>query len=744
MKSLFLCVFCVLALLHTTAQSGFVEVSDTSLVLDGKPFFFSGTNDWEVLGSGQYRQNVDVLFQLMKDMNMNAFRTRAYGNYPDGFHPDKNTYNEAMFEQLDYLIARADSMGIKLVLILANFWDPHGGIQKYVDWSSALTYDSTNSAVSRSQFFTDAECKQMYMEYVAYVINRTNSITGKVYRSDPTIIIWELMNEPRCFADPTGVTLAAWIDEMAGYIKSIDPNHLVATGEEGFYIDHPTMGTYAYNNSASGTDFLLNNQTGNIDLCSIHCWPDHWNMPYGDGVKWHQEHVRDAHQVLGKPVYSGEHSTMIGDEYATLEERAAYLADWYDYMDEADASGMLVWDMRTAAGGTNIHCPYHATTCKVLKDYADKMLAKSDQVIPADETEPWITAVAPRVITYSTEVVLEAATSEWADVRWSTEDKTYDRMENEFLTGQGEIHHTATMSGSDGASYVVYARARDLAGNTMDTSARISFRINTGATRNLVIHGVLEGLGGSQSSARVQRNNPGVKDISSATAISARVKFVPGEGIGGAGDIMASIFIKTADSWIESGPAATAVVVGEWNTLSWPISEFDIEGGDFADFRAIGIAFSVTGDLVWNGDIMVDDVTVSGPDGGIYTDDFERQGPHGWVTPASEAIISLAICDENVIDQSTAISFHGLAPARGPASLQLTQDRIVVRLQGTNTNAARLHLYAPNGRRVFLRMIGNHTVISLDRIGAFSSGVLYAVLEIDGKRSNPCPVLIRR
>lgn len=39
------------------------------------------------------------------------------------------------------------------------------------------------------------------------LLTRKNHLTGVEYRDDPTILAWELMNEPRCTTDPSGNTL---------------------------------------------------------------------------------------------------------------------------------------------------------------------------------------------------------------------------------------------------------------------------------------------------------------------------------------------------------------------------------------------------------------------------------------------------------------------------------------------------------------------------------------------------------
>lgn len=54
-------------------------------------------------------------------------------------------------------------------------------------------------------------------------------------RDDPTVLAWSLANEPQCHGDPPGAhTIVRWAGELAGYVKGLDPNHLVTLNCEGF------------------------------------------------------------------------------------------------------------------------------------------------------------------------------------------------------------------------------------------------------------------------------------------------------------------------------------------------------------------------------------------------------------------------------------------------------------------------------------------------------------------------------
>lgn len=131
-------------------------------------------------------------------------------------------------------------------------------------------------------FYTDENCKSMYKTHVRTIIERRNAVNGRLYRDDPTILGWSLINEPRCETWKVAncvMYLQKWLEEMAAYVKSIDSRHLLTIGEEGFFAaNSPKVAA----NPADWAPLMGQNFSGNhmipeIDFATVHVWPDNWN-----------------------------------------------------------------------------------------------------------------------------------------------------------------------------------------------------------------------------------------------------------------------------------------------------------------------------------------------------------------------------------------------------------------------------------------------------------------------------------
>jgi len=122
-------------------------------------------------------------------------------------------------EKVDFLIAEAKKRNLRLIIAFLDFWSYTGGAQQIRAW-----YGSANKGTF---FFSDQRTKRDYQTWVDHVLQRTNATTGVRYKDDPTIMAWELMNEPN--AEPKAL-LMSWTAEMSAFVKSEDTNHLVSSG----------------------------------------------------------------------------------------------------------------------------------------------------------------------------------------------------------------------------------------------------------------------------------------------------------------------------------------------------------------------------------------------------------------------------------------------------------------------------------------------------------------------------------
>jgi mannan endo-1,4-beta-mannosidase len=344
----------------------FVKREGHRLMLDRQSLYIHGANQYYLFYKSQ--EMVDEVLQDAAALGLNVLRTWAFcdGEWHDGqsLQPEPGVYNEATFQKLDYLIYRAEQLGLRLTLALTNYWTDFGGMDAYVRWSP--------TANSRDDFYSDAETRRLYKNYVTYVLNRRNTLTGRAYKDEPAILMWELANEPRASKE-RAKEFYEWVDHMAGHIKSIDSNHLVSTGSEGDFT----------------TDIYATNASPHIDAISFHLYPEHWNFSKEKSLEYIERHIRVARDELKKPVYCGE----FGIKDQSL--RPDIYRSWYDFFRSNSIDGTLFWilsgqredgSLYPDYDGFTVYYPESTNLIPMMRDYSKWAASRSGKML--DVTPP--------------------------------------------------------------------------------------------------------------------------------------------------------------------------------------------------------------------------------------------------------------------------------------------------------------------------------------------------------------------
>jgi len=323
----------------------FVEIRGHQFYLNGKPFYYAGFNTYYMMvfaADSNLRYAIDEILFEANNLELKVMRTWAFNDGPDQWNAlqtNPGVYQEYVFEGLDFVLAMARANKVRVVLTLVNNWDDYGGMNQYVDWSP--------TASMHDDFYTDDNCRQWYKDHISTVLNRVNTINGRLYKEDPTIFAWELANEPNCESDSTGDTLQAWIEEMSAYIKSIDVFHMVTVGSEGYYGPSEWWKNPHSWMQNKGADFIRNHTTIDVDYATTHVWPDIHNYGFSDAIFWVRERIKDSETVLGKPLVIAEMG-----KYRPLSYRDAYYQAWYDEIYSSAYNG-------GAGAGSNFWILYH-------------------------------------------------------------------------------------------------------------------------------------------------------------------------------------------------------------------------------------------------------------------------------------------------------------------------------------------------------------------------------------------------
>lgn len=298
-----LCTLCAVLLLagcaekQTGTTGGFVQRKNAGFVLDGKEYRYVGANFWygAILASeGQGGNRARLLRELDKlhELGIDNLRILVGSDGVRGvttkveptLQEAPGVYNDTILAGLDYLLQQMGERGMKAVLYLNNAWEWSGGYGFYLEQAGAgkaprpneTSYPEYMSFVS--QFSTNTKAQELFFQYVRDIIGRSNRYTNVAYRDDPTIMAWQIGNEPRAFSDEAKEPFAKWLSQASELIRSLDKNHLISIGSEGIW--GCEMDSSLYEKICADP---------NIDYMNAHVWPYNWSWVHKDSLVEHVE-----------------------------------------------------------------------------------------------------------------------------------------------------------------------------------------------------------------------------------------------------------------------------------------------------------------------------------------------------------------------------------------------------------------------------------------------------------------------
>jgi mannan endo-1,4-beta-mannosidase len=321
--------------------STFVTVKNGRLSLGGKPYRFVGANLWYGAWLGSPGKTGDLArlereLDRLKAAGVTNLRVLGAGETSPAkvaisptFRGPGEDYDQDLLKGLDVLLAQMAKRGMKAVIYVNNFWDWSGGMPAYLRWTGNGDWFQQGDpahpwpefADYSARFYGDAKAQGLFRNYVRALVTRTSSVTGKPYRDDPTIMAWQLANEPRpggseAFGVANLPTYYRWIAQTSAFIKALDPRHLVTTGSEG------SMGCLEREACV-----VQAHKPASIDYLTLHVWPNNWgwidpkNQPatYDAGEAKCRDYVA-RHIALAK----GLNKPLVIEEFGLVRDGRAF------------------------------------------------------------------------------------------------------------------------------------------------------------------------------------------------------------------------------------------------------------------------------------------------------------------------------------------------------------------------------------------------------------------------------------
>lgn len=290
---LLITLFAACASRPTTSPSPFIRVENGQFLRGDTPYYYVGTNFWygAILaseGEGGNRQRLGQELDFLKSIGIDNLRILVGADGSRGIRskvePTLQTapgvYNDTILAGLDYLLLEMGKRQMVAVLYLNNSWEWSGGYSMYLQWAGhgkapVPATDGWEAYMTYVQQFQQSDsAKALFANYVRDMVTRVNRYTHTKYTDDPTIMSWQVGNEPRAFSDANKAPFARWMSDVAALLKSLDKNHLVSTGSEGSQGCEQDMALFEQIHADKNVDYL-----------NIHIWPYNWGWVSKDSLQ---------------------------------------------------------------------------------------------------------------------------------------------------------------------------------------------------------------------------------------------------------------------------------------------------------------------------------------------------------------------------------------------------------------------------------------------------------------------------
>jgi mannan endo-1,4-beta-mannosidase len=306
---------CGLPLISTDGASpateGFVRQDGTQLAVGGQPYRFEGLNIFQAASHGTCGGTLDLKEALHKiDHGQTVFRAWFF----QAFVVRHGQFDWVPF---DKLLADAAARHERVIVTLGNEYNYCDGPQKDLVWWQT----GYRTKVYPGDLVT-------YRQWVADIVAR--------YKDNPTIAIWQLVNEGSavspgnsCSESAALAAMKAFAKNVGGLVKSIDSNHLVSLG------DIPGgCGSY-------GVDYETLNAVRYLNVCDYHDY-SYPGVPMGSpGINGLAMSIQYCHADR-KPIMVAETGILVTSP-SMLRTRAKEFAAKFAAQFQAGVVGELMW-----------------------------------------------------------------------------------------------------------------------------------------------------------------------------------------------------------------------------------------------------------------------------------------------------------------------------------------------------------------------------------------------------------------